>query len=46
MAERLQAGTVRVNEIMHLSPLAPFGGLEQSGIGVESGQAGLLEFTA
>ncbi|MGS2645744.1 aldehyde dehydrogenase family protein [Streptosporangium sp. G12] len=45
VAERLQAGTVWVNEIMHLSPLVPFGGLKQSGIGVESGQAGLLEFT-
>ncbi|MEO3814758.1 aldehyde dehydrogenase family protein [Sphaerisporangium sp. B11E5] len=45
VAERLQAGTVWVNEIMHLSPLVPFGGLKQSGVGVESGQAGLLEFT-
>jgi acyl-CoA reductase-like NAD-dependent aldehyde dehydrogenase len=45
VAERVEAGTVWVNEVMHLSPLVPFGGLKQSGIGVESGQAGLLEFT-
>ncbi|GAA1657827.1 aldehyde dehydrogenase family protein [Actinoplanes couchii] len=45
VAERLDAGTVWVNEVMHLSPLVPFGGSKQSGIGVESGQAGLLAFT-
>ncbi|WP_203841965.1 aldehyde dehydrogenase family protein [Winogradskya humida] len=45
VARRLEAGTVWVNEVMHLSPLVPFGGLKQSGIGVESGVAGLLEFT-
>ena len=45
VGERLQAGTVWINEVMHLSPLVPFGGLKQSGVGVESGVAGLLEFT-
>ncbi|MFI5938221.1 aldehyde dehydrogenase family protein [Actinoplanes sp. NPDC051494] len=45
VARRLEAGTVWVNEVMHLSPSVPFGGLKQSGIGVESGRAGLLEFT-
>ncbi|GAA3636707.1 aldehyde dehydrogenase family protein [Kineosporia mesophila] len=45
VAERIEAGTVWVNEVMHLSPTAAFGGLKQSGVGVESGQAGLLEFT-
>jgi acyl-CoA reductase-like NAD-dependent aldehyde dehydrogenase len=45
VAERLEAGTVWVNEVMHLSPHVPFGGNKQSGIGVESGQAGLLAFT-
>ncbi|MFJ6573436.1 aldehyde dehydrogenase family protein [Streptomyces sp. NPDC091292] len=45
VAERLDAGTVWVNEVMHLHPAVPFGGRKQSGIGVESGLAGLLEFT-
>ncbi|MEU9337081.1 aldehyde dehydrogenase family protein [Streptomyces sp. NPDC048290] len=45
LAKRLEAGTVWVNEVMHLDPLVPFGGRRQSGIGVESGLAGLLEFT-
>ncbi|MGW6279309.1 aldehyde dehydrogenase family protein [Kribbella sp. NPDC055071] len=45
VAQRIQSGTVWVNEIMHLSPQVPFGGLKQSGIGTESGLAGLLEFT-
>ena len=45
VAVRLDAGTVWVNEVMHLHPAVPFGGRKQSGIGVESGLAGLLEFT-
>ncbi|MEU0475974.1 aldehyde dehydrogenase family protein [Streptomyces olivaceus] len=45
VAQRLEAGTVWVNEIMHLDPHVPFGGLKQSGVGVESGLAGLMEFT-
>jgi aldehyde dehydrogenase (NAD+) len=45
VAQRLEAGTVWVNEVMHLDPLVPFGGVKQSGVGVESGLAGLLEFT-
>ncbi|MFI6079690.1 aldehyde dehydrogenase family protein [Streptomyces sp. NPDC051217] len=45
LAERLQAGTVWVNEVMHLDPSVPFGGLKQSGMGVESGLGGVLEFT-
>ncbi|MFF1818177.1 aldehyde dehydrogenase family protein [Kribbella sp. NPDC058245] len=45
VAQQIQSGTVWVNEIMHLSPLVGFGGLKQSGIGTESGLAGLLEFT-
>ncbi len=45
VAARLEAGTVWVNEVMHLDPHVAFGGLKQSGIGVESGHEGLLEFT-
>ncbi|MFD4668898.1 aldehyde dehydrogenase family protein [Lentzea sp. NPDC058450] len=45
LARRLRAGTVWINEVMHLSPHVPFGGMKQSGLGVESGVAGLLEFT-
>ena len=45
IAQRLQAGTVWVNEVLHLSPAVGFGGLKQSGLGTESGLAGLLEFT-
>ena len=46
VAERLQAGTVWINETQHLSPLSAFGGIRQSGMGVEGGAEGLLEFTA
>ena len=45
LAGRLQAGTVWVNESQYLSPHAAFGGHKQSGIGVEGGLDGLLEFT-
>lgn len=45
VAERMQTGTVWVNEFMHLSPFAPFGGHKQSGFGAEYSQEGLLEFT-
>ncbi|MEU7384820.1 MULTISPECIES: aldehyde dehydrogenase family protein [unclassified Streptomyces] len=45
VAAGLEAGTVWVNEVMQLDPLVPFGGRKQSGIGVESGLAGLLKFT-
>lgn len=43
---RLNAGTVWVNESLHLSPTVTFGGLKQSGLGSESGMAGVLAFTA
>ncbi len=45
IAQRLQAGTIWINESQHLSPHAAFGGWKQSGIGVEGGLEGLLEFT-
>lgn len=46
VAERIASGTVWVNEVQHLTPLAAFGGMKQSGIGVEGGVEGLLEYTA
>ncbi|MEP3422263.1 MAG: aldehyde dehydrogenase family protein [Erythrobacter sp.] len=45
MAEKLETGTVWVNEALHLSPFAPFGGHKQSGFGAEYGKEGLKEFT-
>ena len=45
VAQRLQSGTVWVNETQHLSPLASFGGHKQSGVGVENGEEGLAEYT-
>lgn len=45
IAEQLETGTVWVNEYLHLSPFAPFGGHKQSGFGAEYGQEGLREFT-
>lgn len=42
---RLQCGTVWINDSWTFRPLAPFGGHKQSGIGVEHGMKGLLEFT-
>ena len=43
--EKLETGTVWVNEFMHLSPFAPFGGHKQSGFGAEYGLDGMKEFT-
>lgn len=45
IAEQMETGTVWVNEFLHLSPFAPFGGHKQSGFGAEYGKEGLLEFT-
>ncbi|MEY4377817.1 MAG: hypothetical protein RJB26_2367 [Pseudomonadota bacterium] len=45
IARRIASGTVWVNETQHLSPLAAFGGMKQSGVGVEGGVEGLLEYT-
>ncbi|MGH3087426.1 MAG: aldehyde dehydrogenase family protein [Rubrobacteraceae bacterium] len=45
VAERLRAGTVWVNRHPHLSPHVPFGGIRQSGVGVESSAHGLREYT-
>jgi acyl-CoA reductase-like NAD-dependent aldehyde dehydrogenase len=45
VAARLECGTVWINEIHYTAPNAAFAGHKQSGIGVENGTAGLLEYT-
>ncbi|MBL9068496.1 MAG: aldehyde dehydrogenase family protein [Sphingopyxis sp.] len=45
LAQRLQCGSVWVNDHSTISPTIPFGGAKQSGIGVEFGQHGLDEYT-
>ncbi|MGX9221953.1 aldehyde dehydrogenase family protein (plasmid) [Massilia varians] len=44
-AARLQCGTVWVNQHGQVDPRVPFGGVKQSGIGVEFGVDGLREYT-
>jgi len=46
IARRLEAGTVWINHIHAMSPDVPFGGRKQSGLGVENGLEGLLEYTS
>lgn len=45
IAHRLQTGTVWVNEIHTIAPHKPMAGHKQSGLGVEQGLEGLLEYT-
>lgn len=45
VAERIEAGTVWINSAAMIDPLVPFGGRKQSGLGVEHGVEGLLEYT-
>ncbi len=45
IAERIEAGTVWVNEIHTFSPHVAFGGHKQSGIGIENALEGLSEYT-
>jgi acyl-CoA reductase-like NAD-dependent aldehyde dehydrogenase len=45
VAQRLEAGTVWINEAGHLSPMAAFAGHKQSGLGTENGIEALLEYT-
>ena len=45
LSTRMAAGTVWINEAGHLSPLGAFGGMKQSGLGVEGALEGLLEYT-
>ncbi len=45
VARRLECGSVWINKHGAIQPNAPFGGVKQSGIGVEFGVEGLKEFT-
>ena len=45
IAKRLETGTVWINQNLQNGPHIPFSGAKQSGLGVENGTAGLLEFT-
>jgi acyl-CoA reductase-like NAD-dependent aldehyde dehydrogenase len=45
VAKRLETGTVWINKHLDLPPSVPYGGVKQSGFGVELGQQGLEEFT-
>lgn len=45
VAGQLECGTVWINKHGAIQPNAPFGGVKQSGIGVEFGVDGLKEFT-
>ncbi|HRQ46648.1 MAG TPA: aldehyde dehydrogenase family protein [Rhodocyclaceae bacterium] len=46
LALRLECGTAWINEHGAIQPDAPFGGVKQSGIGVEFGRYGLEEYTS
>lgn len=45
IADRIEAGTVWINEIHSFSPHVAFGGHKQSGVGVENALDGLAEYT-
>ena len=45
LADRISAGTVWINKHGMIQPNAPFGGVRQSGIGVQFGAEGLRECT-
>ena len=45
IAKQLECGSAWVNDHGAIQPDAPFGGVKQSGIGVEFGEKGLKEFT-
>ena len=45
VVERIEAGSVWINKHGAIQPNAPFGGVKQSGFGVEFGVDGLKEFT-
>ncbi len=45
LAARIDAGTVWLNTYRSLSPMSPFGGFKQSGMGKENGIEAALEYT-
>jgi acyl-CoA reductase-like NAD-dependent aldehyde dehydrogenase len=45
VAQRLEAGTVWINQAHIFSPQVPFGGHKQSGLGIENALEGLAEYT-
>lgn len=45
VARQLQCGTVWINNHSEVLPNAPFGGSKMSGVGIEFGLEGLLEYT-
>ncbi len=45
IASKLECGTVWINKHGAIQPNAPFGGVKQSGFGIEFGEEGLKEFT-
>lgn len=45
IAERIEAGTIWINEIHSFSPHIAFGGHKQSGLGIENALDGLAEYT-
>lgn len=45
VADKMDAGTVWINQHLALDPSVPFGGSKQSGVGTELGVEGLHEFT-
>jgi acyl-CoA reductase-like NAD-dependent aldehyde dehydrogenase len=46
LASRLECGTAWVNSHAMIQPDAPFGGVKESGLGVEFGRYGLEEYTS
>ena len=46
VVQRIEAGSVWINKHGAIQPNAPFGGVKQSGFGVEFGVEGLKEFTS
>lgn len=46
IAARIDSGIVWINDAQAINTLTPFGGTKKSGMGVESGVEGLMEYTA